>query len=420
MFNRSTLSCRYGVCSTTLREDSFWFYNISWANSTVGSEAAVGTRNWEALLLLLVVFAGVLGNVLVCVAISVEKKLQNITNYFLMSLAVADLFVSLLVMPCSIVSEFMGYWPFGLVMCDLWQVADVMMCTSSIMHMCTISLDRYMGIREPLKMRNKSRTVVAVKMGIVWLLSFLIASPLIILGIFKPEDILSEDLQCGIFNIHFLIYGSLTAFFIPLLIMLVCYSLTIHILYRQAQKCADKKSNAGMRRSTVRRRPKKKAEKESPPTPHQCQAVVSTHNKGVRTSVVTANDPAVKVLGTMFAIFVLSWGPFFSLNLANGICEICQIEEIVFKVFLWLGYLSSTLNPIIYTIFNRKFKRTFQAILTCKLCPPFRCHCDCERPVRKLSQSFHLNGINRGPSVGLHRHYRYSTSFLDSLDESKV
>jgi len=39
---------------------------------------------------------------------SVERKLQNVTNYFLMSLAVADLFVSLVVMPCCIVQEFMG------------------------------------------------------------------------------------------------------------------------------------------------------------------------------------------------------------------------------------------------------------------------------------------------------------------------
>jgi len=42
-----------------------------------------------------------------------------------------------------------GYWPFGLAMCDLWQLSDVVMCTSSIMHMCSISLDRYTAIRDP-------------------------------------------------------------------------------------------------------------------------------------------------------------------------------------------------------------------------------------------------------------------------------
>ena len=61
---------------------------------------------------------------------------------------------------------FLGYWPFGLIVCDIWQVCDVMMCTSSIMHMCSISLDRYIVIRRPLLVRNKSRTVVGIKIAI--------------------------------------------------------------------------------------------------------------------------------------------------------------------------------------------------------------------------------------------------------------
>ena len=64
--------------------------------------------NWQVLLLLVLVVAGVMGNVLVCIAITVEAKLQNVTNYFLLSLAVADLFVCIIIMPFSIVNELMG------------------------------------------------------------------------------------------------------------------------------------------------------------------------------------------------------------------------------------------------------------------------------------------------------------------------
>ena len=64
--------------------------------------------HWFMLLLIAFVFGGIMGNVLVCLAIATEKKLQNMTNYFLLSLAVADLLVSVLVMPMSIINEVYG------------------------------------------------------------------------------------------------------------------------------------------------------------------------------------------------------------------------------------------------------------------------------------------------------------------------
>ena len=66
------------------------------------------TQNWPALLLVAMVIAGLLGNGLVCAAIGVERKLRSDTNYFLVSLAIADMFVSVVVMPCCIAQEFIG------------------------------------------------------------------------------------------------------------------------------------------------------------------------------------------------------------------------------------------------------------------------------------------------------------------------
>lgn len=63
---------------------------------------------WSYLFVIVFILAGGLGNILVCLAVALDKKLQNVTNYFLLSLAVADLLVSLFVMPLGAVPAFLG------------------------------------------------------------------------------------------------------------------------------------------------------------------------------------------------------------------------------------------------------------------------------------------------------------------------
>ena len=66
------------------------------------------TLHWGSLLLGLVVVFGITGNTLVCLAISLERRLQTVTNYFLLSLAITDLLVCSLVMPMAILNQFYG------------------------------------------------------------------------------------------------------------------------------------------------------------------------------------------------------------------------------------------------------------------------------------------------------------------------
>ena len=71
---------------------------------------------------------------------------------------------------------------------------------------------------------------------------------------------------------------------------------------------------------------------------------------------------ATLVLGLVMAAFILCWLPFFLLYVASAFCEGC-IPMMVFTVFFWIGYCNSALNPIIYTVFNRDFRRAFHRIL---------------------------------------------------------
>lgn len=136
----------------------------------------------------------VIGNMLVIIAIATEKSLKNLQNWFIASLAVADFFVGLLIMPFSLANELMGYWIFGSVWCSIHSAMDVLLCTSSIMNICLISLDRYWSITQAVDYLKKRTPVrAAVMIAMVWILSALISIPPL-LGWRDPDAINSSPL----------------------------------------------------------------------------------------------------------------------------------------------------------------------------------------------------------------------------------
>lgn len=77
-------------------------------SSTETPSFAVRENNYWALFALVLVAGTAAGNILVCLAIAWERRLQNVTNYFLMSLAITDLMVAILVMPLGILTLVKG------------------------------------------------------------------------------------------------------------------------------------------------------------------------------------------------------------------------------------------------------------------------------------------------------------------------
>ncbi len=120
----------------------------------------------------------VVGNMLVVIAIATEQNLTTVQNWYIASLAIADMLIGLVIMPFSLSYELMGYWMFGTFWCDIHGAMDVLLCTSSIMNICLISLDRYWSITKAIAYLNK-RTPgrVAFMIVMVWILSGLISIP---------------------------------------------------------------------------------------------------------------------------------------------------------------------------------------------------------------------------------------------------
>ncbi|KAF6020375.1 TyrR [Bugula neritina] len=80
-------------------------------------------------------------------------------------------------------------------------------------------------------------------------------------------------------------------------------------------------------------------------------------------------EKATRIMLTIMIIFVVCWMPFFIMYVTRSAldhrCPNC-IPTFVQKLLIWLGYINSALNPILYTSFNRQFRKAFRAIWCCK------------------------------------------------------
>lgn len=172
----------------------------------------------------------VVGNMLVIIAIATEKALKNIQNWFIASLAVADFFLGLVIMPFSLANELMGYWVFGSWWCDIHSAADVLLSTASIMNLCLISLDRYWSITKAVEyLKTRTPTRAAIMITLVWIMSALICiPPLLGWKVTRPEGDLPQCKVSQALFLHF--YWSLTLFFSGLVpFTSICHFLLSHL-----------------------------------------------------------------------------------------------------------------------------------------------------------------------------------------------
>lgn len=89
-----------------------------------------------------IIIGAVLGNALVIISVQRNRKLRVITNYFVVSLAMADMLVALCAMTFNASLSLTGRWMFGPFMCNVYNSLDVYFSTASILHLCCISVDR--------------------------------------------------------------------------------------------------------------------------------------------------------------------------------------------------------------------------------------------------------------------------------------
>ncbi|KAJ7324161.1 hypothetical protein JRQ81_017181 [Phrynocephalus forsythii] len=317
-------------------------------------------------ILSLITLLTIAGNCLVVISVCFVKKLRQPSNYLIVSLALADLSVAVAVMPFVSVTDLIGgEWIFGSVFCNVFIAMDVMCCTASIMTLCVISIDRYLGITRPLTYPVRQNGKCMAKMILcVWLLSASITLP----PLFGWAQNINDDKVCLISqDFGYTIYSTAVAFYIPMSVMLFMY----YQIYKAAKKSAAKHKFTGFPRPEENEGVASangivKLHKESEDCTNFSR-LLKHERKNI--SIFKREQKAATTLGIIVGAFTVCWLPFFILSTARPfICGTsCSCIALwVERTFLWLGYANSLINPFIYAFFNRDLRTTYRNLLQCR------------------------------------------------------
>ncbi|KAL8611172.1 hypothetical protein ACOMHN_064462 [Nucella lapillus] len=226
-------------CVTDITTNASFLGNVSSAEDSSPEHSMVHV----VLICVVVVILSLLtsgGNLLVIIAFRLDKTLQTVSNYFLLSLAVADLAIGAVSMPLYTVYLLMGYWPLGALLCDIWLALDYTMSNASVANLIIISFDRYLSVTRPLTYRAKRTPRRAgVMICTAWIISVLLWTPWIFAWPHIEGQRNVPDTECYIqflkTNRYMSIFTAMAAFYIPVAIMFVVY-LRIYRETRKRQK----------------------------------------------------------------------------------------------------------------------------------------------------------------------------------------
>ncbi|XP_038575871.1 trace amine-associated receptor 13c-like [Micropterus salmoides] len=278
-------------------------------------------------------------NLLVIISVSHFRQLHTPTNILLLSLAVSDFLVGLLLMPVEILRK-TSCWFLGDLMCSLYICVSYSIPSASVGNMVLISLDRYVAICDPLHYTTRI-TVRRVKLCVClcWFCS-----------VFYSSVVLKDDLtQPGRYNSC---YGDCVVLFdhtadaIDLALTFIVPVTVIIVLYMRVFVVAV--SQARAMRSHI-------------------TAVIL--QRSVTLTAKKSELKAARTLGVLVVVFLICLFPYYGMTLAGD--SLLNTSSAFLGIYLF--YFNSCLNPVIYAMFYPWFRKSVKLIVTLQILQPGSC-----------------------------------------------
>ncbi|XP_057652997.1 octopamine receptor beta-1R-like [Diorhabda carinulata] len=356
-------------------------------NSSVYNSPAWPPDSWlfcflialKIVVMAFIIIAALFGNLLVIVSVMRHRKLRVITNYFVVSLALADMLVAIWAMCFNFSVEISGgRWIFGYFMCDVWNSLDVYFSTASILHLCCISVDRYYAIVQPL-----DYPLIMTNVRLVLMLAVVWCSPglLSFLPIFMEWYTTSDHLEFRKKNPHictftvnriYSVISSSVSFWVPGMVMIFMYYRIYmeadrqeRMLYRSKVAAALLNKHLQINGISAGLSSLRQSVDEGLVSEDKAAAAEAVATDPGSSSKMKRERKAARTLGIIVSAFLACWLPFFLWYVISALCgyRLCYSPPWVVTLVFWVGYFNSALNPLIYAYFNREFRVAFKKTL---------------------------------------------------------
>ncbi|XP_062393386.1 trace amine-associated receptor 13c-like [Sardina pilchardus] len=298
----------------------------------------------QALYILMYIFfssisvSTVLLNLLVIISISHFKQLHTPTNLLILSLAVADLFIGLIVMPVEGSQLIETCWYFGDTLCNIFPIISSVALSGSLGSLVLISIDRFIAVSDPLRYSLKvTHNKVTIIVILSWCFCLLYMFFLLYDHLTAMEPQRTCHGECRITVSFSRIVGDVFVSFIMPCSTVIILNLKIF--------CAAKYHTKMINSVTERQR---------------------ASNKGIIRSKKSSRK-AAKTIGVLVTVYLLCYMPY---NLSTFFVYNNQSLYFLLICLIWIMFLNSCINPIIYALFYPWFKVSTKHIITLAIFHP--------------------------------------------------